>query len=189
MKRCRKTRPEPPCLTAFRSHNPNATWDQFRNNDQGCYSTVRATTRQDQRALCAYCELDLNVSNEQIAHFHPKSATAPPGNWALSWSNMLLACKGGTAPHLGANSAAYAPPLPQNRSCDEAKGNTVLTGKILRPTRIPAFPRIFSFRQHSGGVEICPDDGACGSARIPVAKVQNTITQLIVQPSKLMECR
>ena len=96
MKRCPKRAGEPPCLADFRGAQPSATWQALRNEKRCCYNEIRAQTRADQGGLCAWCETALTTTNEQIAHFHPKSDKSGPRNWGLDWGNLWLACKGGT---------------------------------------------------------------------------------------------
>lgn len=172
MKRCRKSTPEPPSLTTFRTANPTGRWDELRND--ACYGDIRDATRRDQGGLCAYCELSLTDDNEQIAHFHPKSDTAGAINWALRWENLWLACKGGTQTHHN-DPASYLPPLPNNRSCDENKTSNIVDGHVLSPEEVPLFPRVFRFEQQPNEIRIVPDEDGCKQAGIPVKKAQNTI--------------
>ena len=122
VKKCIKSQPEPACLSNFRAANRSGTWEQFRDHDHTAYQTIRHVTRRDQGGLCAYCEIKLVEENEQIAHFHPKSDIGGSHNWALDWVNLWLACKGGSQTWLSANPHHYLPPLPDNLSCDEFKG-------------------------------------------------------------------
>lgn len=176
MKRCRKPPEGPACLEDFRKANPTATWDEFRNHNGGDnYASLRAELADGQGNLCAYCENRLREENRQVAHFHPKSDSSEETNWALDWQNLWLACKGGTQSWMKGDPAEYLPPLPENRSCDEAKEDRVLDGIILAPNEIPTFPRIFRYKQDLNAITILPDEDRCREARIPVEKVQKTI--------------
>lgn len=146
MKHCRKDPDAPVPIEAFRTAKPTGSWDEFKDADRDGYNLVVERLGQDQRGLCAFCELDVSENNRQVAHFHPKSDSAAGTNWGLEWSNMWLCCKGGTQTWLIA-SEEYTRPLPQNRSCDENKTDRVLDGLILRPSDVPAFPRIFRYEQ------------------------------------------
>jgi len=130
----------PPGLDAYRTAKPQDTWDMFRDGDATSYKEVRTQLRKEQGRLCAYCELSLEESNEQVAHFHPKSDTSSGKNWAFEWDNLWLACKGGSQTWMQ-DPLAFLPPLPDNLSCDEFKGSTILDGLVLAPNDIPAFPR------------------------------------------------
>jgi uncharacterized protein (TIGR02646 family) len=185
VKHCRKDSSEPECLTRFRNANPDADWEKdFRATARDCYDTLRSTLRRSQTGLCVYCEMrvvpaDREPPNEQIAHFHPKSDRSTAHNWALDWTNLWLACMGGTrwSDHQGgSHGISYG--LPENLSCDEATRDEVLDGIILRPDEIPPFPRLFRFRQWSNRLDIEPDEPACKEAGIPVQRVAVTIEKL-----------
>ena len=147
MKRCAKSQPEPDCLAHFRTTNGAGTWEQWRAQEPDCYTHIRDLTRQDQGGLCAYCELNLGQDDEQVTHFHPKSAMTTSHNWALDWPNLWLACKGGSQTWMQERDR-YCPPLPDNLRCNEGKGNGIVDGVVLTPGEIPAFPRIFRFEQY-----------------------------------------
>ncbi len=189
MKRCKKSSPEPPCLATFRNTNSSATWNEFRGHDAGeCYNNLRSGLIQDQGGLCAYCEINPRDQNQQIAHFHPKSDTGGSTNWALNWSNLWLACKGGSQTWM-VDSAEHLPPLPENLSCDEVKGNEILDGKVLAPDDIPDFPRIFRFEQHHDVINIMADEDQCRFAGIPIEKVNNTIDAFNLNCRRLGKAR
>jgi uncharacterized protein (TIGR02646 family) len=165
VKHCRKDADGPECLARFRAANPQADWEKdFRSTARSCYETLRATLRQSQTGLCAYCETrvvpaDREPPNEQIAHFHPKRDRSTTHNWALDWDNLWLACLGGTrwTDHKG-GSDRIPYDIPDNLSCDEATRDEVLDDVILRPDEIPPFPRLFRFKQWSNRLDIAPDD-------------------------------
>jgi uncharacterized protein (TIGR02646 family) len=195
VKHCGKDPAEPECLINYRTANPSATWDDFKNDEPDCYRIIRDRLWSIQGCLCAYCEIHLErrtdaVPNEQIAHFHPKSDKTSNHNWALDWDNLWLACLGGTRysdQRVEAREPKYG--LPENRSCDEATDNEVLDGKILRPDEVPAFPRLFRYRQSPDRLNIEPDHGACKQAGIPVSRVESTITKLNLNCQRLAEAR
>lgn len=188
MKRCAKSQPEPECLARFRTTNGTGTWEQLRAQEPECYTRIRDITRRDQSGLCAYCELNLDLDNEQVAHFHPKSDMMPQHNWALTWTNLWLACKGGSQTWM-TDLDRYCPPLPDNLSCDECKGDRVVDGLVLAPDEIPVFPRIFRFEQRLDRLEICVDEQACYDAGIPVDKAQQTINAFNLNCSRLAAAR
>ncbi|HEY5867733.1 MAG TPA: retron system putative HNH endonuclease [Candidatus Tectomicrobia bacterium] len=188
MKRCAKSQPAPACLSHFRTMHGAATWEQFREQEPECYTQIRDITRRDQGGLCAYCELKLDSDNEQVAHFHPKSDMLTQHNWALTWTNLWLACKGGSQTWM-TNPDRYCPPLPDNLSCDECKGDRVVDDLVLAPDEIPAFPRIFRFEQRPDRLDICVDEQACYEASIPVEKAQQTIDAFNLNCSRLAAAR
>lgn len=188
MKKCLKTKPEPQCLTNFRYANNSASWDEFKNQAQGCYSILKNQMRTDQCGLCAYCEIRLDVNNEQIAHFHPKSDKNTEHNWALDWSNLWLACKGGSQSWMK-DEKNFKLPLPENLSCDEHKTNRVVDDVVLAPDSIPAFPSIFRFEQFQDRIDLKVNSEACHKAGIDVEKAENTIREFNLNCDRLARAR
>lgn len=188
MKKCIKRYKEPTCLSDFRTANPSGTWEQFRD-DLDAYRTIRLITKQDQGGLCAYCEIRLEEENEQIAHFHPKSDRVGTHNWALDWTNLWLACKGGSQSWLGHHPQHYLSPLPENLSCDENKGAKNVDGLVLAPHQMPDFPRIFRFEQQLARIEIHVDRDGCQQAGIDPQKVQQTIDEFNLNCTRLASAR
>ena len=139
----------PEALTTYSSEQPNATWEELRNHDQGSlYNAIRKRIVDDQFRLCAYCECKISESEPlitRVEHFHAKSDISHPSiNWALLWENMLGVCNGGDNP----SATGYSNPLPQNLSCDSHKNHMVQKNKIsaecegwiLNPRLLPGFP-------------------------------------------------
>ena len=187
MKHVPKTFPEPDEFKSYRESNPKNTWDQFRDEVPETYRMLRDELRKHQGGLCAYCEMSLITENEQIAHFHPKSDNKDR-NWALEWNNLWLACKGGTQSWLN-DDEAYLPPLPENISCDERKGNEILDEKIHSPNMIPVAPRIFRYEQQPDRIEICPDEENCKIANLDIQKVHDTIKAFNLNCPRLSKAR
>jgi uncharacterized protein (TIGR02646 family) len=184
-----KSIPEPEGLRNYRISNPASTWEQFISEKRDCYKTLRKQLREDQSGLCAYCELCLIPENEQIAHFHPKSDTASPQNWALEWNNLWLACKGGSQRWMSGTEHHYLPPLPENLSCDERKRDHILDGLVLAPNEVPLFPRIFRFEQQLDRIEIRPDEDLCEQAGVELEKVSRTIKEFNLNCPRLSRAR
>jgi uncharacterized protein (TIGR02646 family) len=164
---------EPPCLAAWRDEHPDATWDQFRNENRdapngqrGCANEVKETLIQSQRGLCAYCEIDLTKSVErriplprhwpQVEHWHPKDpARYPDRNWGLDFSNFMAACDGGEKPDPDLERSL--PPIKETMHCGSAKGNDDHTAVLLDPRRdVPHAPMIWLF-DATGGIAVRPD--------------------------------
>ncbi len=165
MKRLRKSA-APSKLAAYVQNSPLANWDDFRAKP-GRYQQLAKHIKQDQRGLCAYCEIDLlphegngTVNDFQVEHFHPKSATSPTINWGLAWPNLLGACLGGETKNTAepARHAAHS----QDLHCGSAKKDQDLTQAILDPLQdIPAFPRLFQYSSATG--EMAVDLASCPS--------------------------
>jgi uncharacterized protein (TIGR02646 family) len=188
VKRCLKSTPEPASLAAHREANPTGSWETLRNEARACYEELRSILRRNQGGLCAFCEISLEPDGEQVAHFHPKSDTSTEHNWALDWTNLWLACKGGTQ-SWRPEGDQYLPPLPENCSCDEKKGNAIIDGAVLPPHEIPAFPRIFRFEQNLDSMRMVPDEKGCEEAGIPVEKVRETIATFNLNCFRLSSAR
>ncbi|MGC8492633.1 MAG: retron system putative HNH endonuclease [Syntrophobacteraceae bacterium] len=188
VKHVKKSTPEPEELKSYRTTSPTNAWEQFRNDSRASFESLRAILRRDQGDLCAYCEMHLNENNQQVAHFHPKSDTAGSRNWALEWGNLWLACKGGSQSWMSSEEH-YLPPLPDNISCDERKGNRIVDGLVIAPDEIPLFPRIFRYEQHPDGMEMRPEESACEEIGLQPEKVQCTIDAFNLNCRRLAKAR
>lgn len=187
MKRCIKSQDAPQCLSDFKQNNPTGTWDQFRDQNNK-YLEVRDSLYRDQGGLCAYCELKLIPDNQQVAHFHPKSDKSSTHNWALDWTNLWLACKGGSQNWM-TDVSCYLPPLPENLSCDECKGNKILDDAVLAPSEVLAFPNIFRYEQHLNRLEIHVNKDACERSGVDIVKAQATIDKFNLNCQRLAAAR
>lgn len=174
---------EPAMLREFREQNPDATWEQFKDECQEGYDAVRMTLRQNQRNLCAYCENDMpnfdghGLDDFRVEHFHPKKRPPePPTNWDLAWDNLLGVCSGGNSRYVGDKERFTTP----DTSCDVPKKDKILDDIILNPLYdIPAFPLIFKYDEQGGmAVDLvqCPEH--------LLAKAENTIKHLNLGASK-----
>jgi uncharacterized protein (TIGR02646 family) len=166
---------EPATLQTFRAAQPQATWEGMKNDavsgGMQAYTDTRLDTHRDQRGLCAYCEIDIRDNDplkSRVEHFHAKSHTGTPTNWALHWPNMLAACAGGSyrygaAPHT-------IEPIDKNLSCDAHKDRFIQQGKlpeacegwVINPLLLTAAPSLFAINKTSG--ELRADDAACANA-------------------------
>ena len=208
MKRVLKS-PTPQMLQKYISIDPNASWQQMRDdNNRGGYQTAHVCRDQairDQYGLCAYCEQKMILEKEitpeeslhcRVEHFHPKSDRNEEHNWDLDWENMLAVCDGGS---VSTKEQKESFPLPKNLSCDahkERKMNRSITceGFLLNPLDIPSFPNIFKLDKGTGYFE--PDENTCGAVDIlinnyatTVELVNNTIEILNLNCDRLTEKR
>lgn len=163
MKAVKKSVPGPTLLASYVAANPGNTWKQFR--DSGAYGQTKAQLHNDQRGLCAYCEINLilNPGNAiaddfRVDHFHPKSPHAPPPNWALNWTNLLGCCHGGSSKKVSEPSRYDS----ADPSCDVPKENFNWVGVILDPQQIPPLEMLFSFKSNGADAgEISVDTARC----------------------------
>jgi uncharacterized protein (TIGR02646 family) len=136
MKHVRALVAEPPLLARYRSTYPGeerrpvdeatATWEGFKT-DVAAYKQVLEELAQAQQGLCIYCEQRLVdasgalVSNDyQVEHVLAKSGAV---GRVLDWTNLALACTGGTYPHHPDASRFTSGP---NRSCGQTKDSAEL---------------------------------------------------------------
>ncbi|MBF0477402.1 MAG: TIGR02646 family protein [Deltaproteobacteria bacterium] len=163
----------PPELTHFRSRCPRATWEEMRHDPyfegQQAYTQIRGRLLGDQGGICAYCELDIRDNHPlkcRVEHFHPKSDTTSPKNWALDWNNLLAVCNGGSNEYVN-TPGFFLMPKDENLSCDAHKDRMIQKGKlspagegwILNPLQVNSFPNLFRVNHFSGRLE--PDELAC----------------------------
>lgn len=194
MKPCLKPA-EPHSLTGYRTANPNATWDQMRDdafyNGQQAARDCKTALVRGQRCLCAYCESKIADDNtaeavearkhhQRVEHFHPKTDPARPPNWNLHWPNLWAVCHGGSESH-GTTADAGCYPLPENLSCDAHKDYLISLGDLppqpegwlLAPNQVPPFPPLFQFT--SNGVPE-PHQANCAATVIPNNRHGDTAT-------------
>ena len=161
--------------------NRNPSWDGFRSHDGGkAYGELRGDLVDRQHGLCAYCEIGLTEQYIQVEHVIPQSRGKAN---ALDAANMTACCLGGTKSAL--DSKQYLRPVPENRSCGEAKENkTIPTG--VDPRELPALPSLtrVDFR---GRIEA--DAAACASCGISADTVNETIAMLGLNVKRLRLAR
>ncbi|MDR2892158.1 MAG: TIGR02646 family protein [Deltaproteobacteria bacterium] len=186
--------PEPANLTAFRTANPDGTWDEMRHDALACgqeaVQDIYSQSILDQKGLCAYCECRIRTDDKlhrQIEHFHPKSDRSTDKNWDLDWQNMLAVCDGGSR-------AETKHARQKNLSCDASKKNLVYDGVLLNPLAVPPFPNLFVVNRGTGKLK--PDEKTCSGVIVldnqygtTEALVKNTIEILNLNCSRLSDLR
>ena len=114
---------EPKSLTEYKKII-NATYDGYRDKDD-----VRKALMDEQNGLCAYCMCKLkDVSDVQIEHYIPQSECGEQPHLALSYTNMLGVCNGGTKSCRDGGK--------ERLTCDAHRGNTPLTIDPWNPSII-----------------------------------------------------
>lgn len=167
--------PETEEFEEYREKNPNATWEQMKNdgfnNGPQIFQNTRRALFTSQGSLCAYCELSVDFTNDprgsRVEHFHSKS-DAGEINWHLVWGNLMGACSGNTVKDL--EEPAFRSPPKKHLSCDAHKDQLIQTRKldeacegfILNPYDLPAFPNLFRVKPSSG--ELLPNAPACAAS-------------------------
>ena len=186
MKHVRRPGVEPPSLAAYRVAWPDEerrpaseakiVWEGFKSDPTAYHDLLRSLVNV-QQGLCLYCEQRLVDStgslvphDYQVEHVLPKSGGP---RRALDWTNLALACAGGTYPHHPDWSRQHSDE--RNNSCGQTKLDKEL------PARCD--PRDFSLLD--GPVEVGLDGRAaanherCGAAGISPGDLSDVIEQLL----------
>ena len=192
MKRVQKSPEEPALLTRYRQRYPHDTWEKFHHRSWDGYRQVKKQILHDQHGLCAYCEIDIKLTDEEdlvddfrVEHFHPKTGTEnEERNYHLEWKNMLGACHGGSQPRVEEAGYRFSK-VKEDRSCDVPKGGKSINTAILNPLQIPAKERLFAYDSFSGAMsvdmETCPE--------MLRKKAENTIVELNLNAPRLKRLR
>ncbi|MDR2439426.1 MAG: TIGR02646 family protein [Planctomycetaceae bacterium] len=188
MKHIQKSQ-EPPKLNEYRQNNPNRKWENFRHDCQSGLEEVYVKLLEDQGGLCVYCEMKISKPNHQVEHFHDKSDDSDPNaikQWHLDWNNMWYACMGGTKNTR--NTAEYMLPIKDNCSCGQHKKKDDYK-TIFPPQKIPAFPRLFTYKNEENGISIHADEKLCIDAKIEPQQIEHTIDVLNLNCKRLCAAR
>ena len=182
-----------PGLAAYRtSEGDEADWQGFRSHRVGdSYRELLIALTELQHGLCGYCEIDLTDLDYQIEHVIPRSDPDHGGINALESKNMIACCRGGELRHIFGLDARddaerYLPPLADNRSCGQAKGETPFVDAI-DPRRLPSLPSVVRVRFHDGRLEA--DQGACAAHDVNSNHVENSIELLGLNVRRLRLAR
>ena len=190
MKKIKKSEP-PKEFIVFISRNPvgspNHSWKAL-DDDRMTKKALQRQLFNDQKGLCAYCEIDLSFTpanaggdapkgDFQIEHFHPQSDKCNPSkDWVFDWMNLMGICTGGTETKLIDKSHVASGKL--NYHCGSRKGNKILDDKILNPLLLPAFPNFFMEDTERGTEDkffLSPNKSLSPT---DYAKAQNTLQEL-----------
>ena len=152
--------PEPDALRDYCA-GVTGTWQSFTADKT--YGKVVDQLLLDQRGICAYCEVDLIISDGcgysdlRVEHFHPKSDDHP--KWTFKWQNLLLTCCGGNRDHLSSESGdRFTSP---DHSCDVPKEDKILDGVIFHPSEQDRLRSLLFSYHMDGQMEVsedCPED-------------------------------
>ena len=161
MKRVQKSPDEPELLARYKQRYPHDTWEKFHHRSRDGYRQVKRQLLRDQHGLCAYCEINIKLTDEEdrvddfrVEHFHPKVGTErEERNYHLEWKNMLGACHGGSQPKVAEADYRFSK-VKEDRSCDVPKGGKFINAEILNPLQIPAKEMLFCFDSFSGAMSV-----------------------------------
>ena len=185
MKLIRRLSDRPPGLRDYLEvETRTASWDGFRSHDAGrAYRGLIRALTDCQRGLCGYCEISLTELDRQVEHVVPRSDPVEGTARALDYRNLIACCKGGT--WRSNDGSRYRRPVPQNRSCGEAKGN-LMPREFVDPRDLPALPSLTRVLD-DGRIEA--DMAACTSAGFSVGDVNRTIEVLNLNARRLRIAR
>ena len=188
----RREEPTPGLVAYLDCVGDDAHWKEFRSHDSGAsYKELRAALTDNQRGLCAYCEMTIRGRRHQIEHVIPRNAPEHGHATALDIANMLACCMGGTARDFGleedgeAGEDRYLEPVRDNMSCGQAKGNRE-EETFIDPRRLPAAPSLAKVMEN-GRIEV--DEKACRTAGITPDHMARTIEMLNLNAERLRIAR
>ncbi len=192
MKRVYKNQQEPTLLKKYRKLHPEETWEHFRRRNRKGYRQVKQCLIEDQRGLCAYCEISIKLKEDEteiddfrVEHFYPKGATREGGhNYHLDWHNLLGVCHGGSQRDVPDAELRFSSSK-RARSCDVPKGGKEISDRILNPLQIPGDKRLFRYVEHNGKMLV--DEESCPQEL--QRKARNTIRELNLNAPRLMRLR
>lgn len=196
MKRARNLAVEPPLLAQYRATYPredtrpkeeaSATWEDFKT-DQPAYKELLAKLAEAQQGLCLYCEERLVddvgtlVANDyQVEHVEAKSGAV---GRVLNWSNLALACGGGTYPQHSDPTRKYT--TVDNTSCGQTKGDKDLPQNCDPRT----FPLLDSLVDVNLDGELLVNASHCTKAGVKDQDVNKAIAILNLNCERLRKAR
>ena len=181
---------EPPQLASYRIGKPKFSWQKCKKNSVR-RNEIQDYLRRDQGGLCAYCEIDLlkrevdvEESDFQVEHFHPKSDNSSEHNWGLDWDNMLACCLGGKSKKVVDATDRHTNP---NLRCGAIKDDFDWDNVILNPLNLSHKPLLFSFERTTGKMRV--NQSNCNQAGVDIAKAQATIDNLNLECELLNRLR
>lgn len=163
-------------------------WERFRKSKKSAYKELLKRIKALQNGLCAFCETELkqwphDSPDHQIEHFHPKSQACNATSaidWMFTPDNLLAACAGGLS------ALNRLPPIHENLSCGQAKGDQILDDIILKPSTLPLQPSLFTVT-YEGLLKV--NAAHCAAVGIPVERAQQTIEKLNLNCPRLKTAR
>ena len=158
-------------------------WQNVKSNRK-TYDAIRDKLFEDQKGLCAYCEMTLHENNRSVEHFIPCNQSTKETNYDLDWSNMLAICldPGG----LIDVDEQQVNLFKSNPCCGKKKDNFVPDSRFLNPLKLPTLP-LFRFSSEDG--EIKADEVACLRVGLPIENVEFTIATLELNIQRLKDQR
>ena len=185
MKHVRRPATELPALAEYRAANPtddsapaaesSAVWERFRGAP--AYKTLLDERMSSQQGLCLYCEQRLVDAHGKRVHqdYQVEHVLAKSGatGRVLDWTNLALACGGGTYPHHA--DASRRGTGAGSESCGQRKDDRDLpTG--CDPRAFPVSPRLAEVGLDGS---IRPDAAGCAAASVGAPELQTAIDEVL----------
>ena len=162
------------------------SWKRFHDEDPDSYRELRGVLQQLQHGLCGYCEQTTPKDDCQVEHVIPRSSSTLDPTCELIPTNLIAACKGGTAKNLfGPETGQPDPDRFGEPSCGQAKGYT-LDELFIDPRTLPK--RRSLFKVNASG-SITADEVACQETGIAKCRVDRTIEILGLDVDRLKKAR
>ena len=159
--------------------------DGFRAHRSGkSYRELRCALAGRQHGLCGYCEMELPVGRRQVEHVTPRSDPERGAARALDVRNMMACCFGGTL-RTAREPDQYLPPVKENMSCGQKKGNDTIPD-FVDPGELPEIPPLTRVTS-SGHIEA--DEHACIAAGWEADRIAGTIEFLGLNVERLRRAR
>ena len=188
----RLEKPTPGLVTYLDCVGDDTDWDEFRSHGSGeSYRELRAALTDNQRGLCAYCEMAIRGRRHQIEHVIPRNTLRHGHAKVLDIANMLACCMGGTVPDFGleedgeAGGGRYREPVRDNMSCGQAKGDRE-EEDFIDPRTLPEAPSLAKVMEN-GRIEV--DEEACRTAGFTPDHMARTIEILNLNAEGLWVAR
>ena len=171
-------------LTRYREDSGDqANWNCFRRRYRRAYQELVQALCHVQHGLCGYCEINIIPQDKQVEHVVPRSHPSQGRAGELDPANMMLCCQGGTCPTN--DNERKLRPIKENRSCGEAKENS-MDPQFIDPRDLPPLPSLVRIDDEG---EISADEDACKAAKIDVSRVEKTIRILGLNVKRLQKDR
>ena len=186
MKRIQRMNDSTAGLEAYLAEEGNEArdWDGFRSHDDGAsYRELAEALMDIQHGLCGYCEIDIDKRDRQVEHVLPQTDRPQGAARVLDYTNLIACCKGGTLSI--ENDERRREPVKRNRSCGEAKGDSV-DADFIDPRALPALESLMQVK-FDGLIEV--DTAACGTYGIAPDKLKTTIKILGLNVERLRVAR
>ena len=159
-------------------------WAGFRSHEAGASYTELVQTLVDiQHGLCGYCEINIEELDRQVEHLIPQSDPLRGARHALDHGNLIACCKGGTL--RTDDQMRRLDPVKRNRSCGQAKDDTV-DADLIDPRTLPTQPSLTRVN-FDGRIE--GDAACCESCGIDIDRVERTIQILGLNAERLRRAR